>query len=245
MQEQTYELYCHTNTVNGKKYVGITMRGAEKRWGANGSRYKGQALGYAIEKYGWDAFEHEVLLTGLTKEQAEEEERRLIKELGTMVPNGYNLTTGGELGKDVSDETREKLRATHLGKPKKPDAIAKTAAAHRGKNVSAETRRKLSEARKGLRETEEWRRKIGESSKGRKWTESQREKYMSNRVYRYGAEAANSRKVAQYSKNGDLIRTFDCMSDAAKTINNNHHISECCQGKVPSAGGYVWKYIDE
>lgn len=245
MQEQSYELYCHTNTVNGKKYVGITMRGAEKRWGANGSRYKGQAIGYAIEKYGWNAFEHEVLLTGLTKEQAEEEERRLIKELGTMVPNGYNLTSGGNLGTVLSDESREKLRAVHLGKSKNPEAVAKTAAAHRGKTVSTETRKKLSDALKGHKESEEWRRHIGEGLKGRKWTERQRENYMRNRVYCRGAEVATSRKVAQYTKSGELVMMFDCIRDAERTINNNHHISECCQGKVPSAGGYVWKYIDE
>lgn len=245
MQEQSYELYCHTNTVNGKKYVGITMRGAEKRWGANGSRYKGQALGYAIEKYGWDAFEHEVLLTGLTKKQAEEEERRLIEELGTMVPNGYNLTSGGNLGAVLSDESREKLRSVHLGKPKKPEAIAKTAAAHQGKVVSDETRKKLSEARKGLKESEEWRRHISEGCKGKKWTESQRQKVKETRVYPKGAEVKTAKRVAQYTKDGTLVRTFGCIRDAEKSIGNGHHIAECCKGKVGSAGGFVWRYIDD
>lgn len=243
MPEQSYELYCHTNRINGKQYVGITKRGSEKRWGANGSRYKGQALGYAIEKYGWDAFEHEVLLTGLTKEQAEEEERRLIKELGTMVPNGYNLTSGGNLGCDFSNETKEKLRAVHLGKPKSESVKAKVSAAHKGKIVSQETRRKISEARKGIRESEEWRRHISEGCRGRKWSESQREK-MKNRVYATGGDVSNSRRVAQYTKDGDLVAVYGCITDAAKTINNNHHISECCKGTVPTAGGFVWRYLD-
>lgn len=244
MSEAIYELYCHTNRINGKQYVGITKRGSEKRWGASGYRYKKQAIGAAIEKYGWENFDHEILLTGLTKEEAEAEEKRFVRELGTLAPNGYNLTTGGNLGCEVSDETREKLRAVHLGKPKRPEAIAKTAAAHRGKTVSEETRRKLSEARKGLKESEEWRRHISEGGKGRKWSESQREKYMKSRVYATGGDVSNSRRVAQYTKDGDLVAVYDCMTDAAKTINNNHHISECCRGTVPTAGGFVWRYID-
>jgi hypothetical protein len=32
-----------------------------------------------------------------------------------MVPNGYNLTGGGEVNKIISESTREKLRISHLG----------------------------------------------------------------------------------------------------------------------------------
>lgn len=243
MSEAIYELYCHTNRINGKQYVGITKRGSEKRWGASGSRYKKQAIGAAIQKYGWENFDHEILLTGLTKEEAEAEEKRLVRELGTLAPNGYNLTTGGNLGCEVSDETREKLRAINIGKPKSESVKAKVSAAQKGKIVSEETRRKISEARKGIRESEEWRRRISEGCKGRKWSESQREK-MKHRVYATGGDVSNSRRVAQYTKGGDLVAVYDCITDAAKTINNNHHISECCKGTVPTAGGFVWRYID-
>ena len=245
MSDANYSVYCHTNTINGKQYIGITKRGSEKRWGNNGYRYHNQAFGAAVDKYGWNSFTHETLLTGLTKEQAEAEERRLISELGTLSPGGYNLTTGGGLGCEVSDATRQKLRAVHLGKPKKPEAIEKTAAYHRGKTVSEETRRKLSEARKGLKESEEWRRRIGESSKGRKWTEEQRKNYLKSRVYSKGGDCKTARRVAKYTKDGIFIEIYGSVSEAQASIGNNHHVSECCMGKVGSAGGYVWKYVDE
>ena len=241
-----YSVYCHTNTINGKQYVGITKRVPEKRWGYNGARYNDQPFGRAIEKYGWDNFTHEILMTGLTKVQAEEEEQRLIKELNTLVPNGYNLTTGGNLGTEFSEETREKLRKVHLGKPKKPEAIEKTAAYHRGKTVSEETRRKLSEARKGLKESEEWKRKIGESSKGRTWSESQREKYLKNRVYAKGGDCKTAKRVNQYTKDGVFVATYGSITEAQRAIeSNNHKIASCCKGKVKTVGGYVWKYADE
>ena len=245
MPDSTYSVYCHTNTVNGKKYIGITKRIPEKRWGVNGVRYSGQALGNAIEKYGWDNFEHEILMVGLTKEEAEAEEIRLIRELNTIVPFGYNLTTGGNIGYEVSNETKQKLRLVHLGKPKKTEAIEKTASYHRGKTVSEETRRKLSEARKGLKESEEWRRRIGESSKGRKWTEEQRKNYLKSRVYAQGGDCKTARRVAKYTKDGIFIEIYGSVSEAQASIGKNHHVSECCMGKVGSAGGYVWKYVDE
>lgn len=241
-----YSVYCHTNTINGKQYVGITKRVPKKRWGYNGARYNDQPFGRAIEKYGWDNFTHEILTTGLTKAQAEEEEQRLIKELNTLVPNGYNLTIGGNLGTEFSEETRAKLRASRLGKKASQSTREKISAIHKGKIVSEETRRKLSEARKGLKESEEWRRKIGESSKGRTWTDSQREKYMASRVYAKGGDCKTAIRVNQYTKDGTFVATYGSITEAQKAIGgNNHKIASCCKGKVKSVGGYVWKYADE
>lgn len=39
-------------------------------------------------------------------------ERIKIAELGTLAPNGYNLTEGGEHRKKLSDETRAKMSAS-------------------------------------------------------------------------------------------------------------------------------------
>lgn len=245
MSDANYTVYCHTNIVNGKQYIGITKRPPTKRWGLNGSRYFNQAVGSAIRKYGWDNFTHEILAAGLTIDEAKAEERRLVKELGTMVPNGYNLTSGGETGKEISESTRERLRNSRLGKTAIQSTREKISAIHKGKIVSEETRRKLSEARKGLKESEEWRQHIGAGVRGRTWTDSQRENYLKSRVYAKGGDCKTAKRVAKYTKDGILIEIYGSVSEAQASIGNNHHVSECCMGKVGSAGGYVWKYVDE
>ena len=51
----------------------------------------------AVEKYGWDSFEKEVVASGLTKEEAGHFEQLLIRKLDLMDRKyGYNQTSGGE-----------------------------------------------------------------------------------------------------------------------------------------------------
>ena len=65
-----YTVYKHT-APNGKVYIGITKRKLEERWEA-GKGYKSNSLFYkAILKYGWANIKHEVIKSGLTKEEAE------------------------------------------------------------------------------------------------------------------------------------------------------------------------------
>lgn len=59
-----YCLYYHENKINHKKYVGVTHMEPEKRWGPDGSKYKECPYFWkAIQKYGWDAFNHVIYLT--------------------------------------------------------------------------------------------------------------------------------------------------------------------------------------
>lgn len=129
-----YYIYCHINKINGKRYIGLTNEEPpSKRWGSNGINYKSCTCFYnAIQKYGWNNFEHIILEKNLTAKQAEQMEKKYIKLYNTMVPNGYNLTGGGELKKEISDITRERLRQSHLGY-----------------KVSKETKKKMSKSRKG------------------------------------------------------------------------------------------------
>lgn len=91
-----FVVYKHT-FPNGKAYVGITERDPLLRW-KNGNGYAGQLkIRNAILKYGWENVLHEILFSGLTKEEACEKEKQLIKEFDS-VENGYNVSTGGEYG---------------------------------------------------------------------------------------------------------------------------------------------------
>ena len=91
--EREYSVYCHT-FPNGKKYIGISSD-CENRW-RNGKGYETQPkMDRAIQKYGWENIKHDIVLSGLSKEQANELEKYLISELNT-IQNGYNVTIGGD-----------------------------------------------------------------------------------------------------------------------------------------------------
>ena len=119
-----YKVYMHISP-SGKRYIGITKQNPVKRW-LNGKGYQKQEYFFnAILKYGWDSIEHQILLEGLTKEQAEEKEKEFIKKYKTNIRKyGYNIENGGRLQK-VSQETKEKLRLANLGKHHSPETCEK------------------------------------------------------------------------------------------------------------------------
>jgi hypothetical protein len=55
-----------------------------------------------------------------------------------------------------------------------------------------------------------------------------------------------TRAVYQYSLDGTLIRRWDSLNDAARTLGIPFSsISSACSGKYHTAGNYKWKYCDE
>jgi hypothetical protein len=52
-------------------------------------------------------------------------------------------------------------------------------------------------------------------------------------------------KVEQYDLQGNLLKIWDGVIDASKSLKiNEHNISSCCHNRRKTAGGYIWKYID-
>lgn len=65
-------------------------------------------------------------------------------------------------------------------------------------------------------------------------------------VHRYGKNAPNTKRVAQYDLNGNIIKIWDCAKQVTKELGiDNSSIGKCCRGKQKSAGGYIWKYYTE
>ena len=131
-------IYLIRNKINGKGYVGKTIRAFEERWNEHCYHSgKTQAVDYAIRKYGVDAFEHCILAETDRLEELNRLEIEEIKKQGTLAPEGYNLTPGGDGGYSFRNHRHTK------------EAKDKMRAAKSGSKASLKTRMKMSESRTG------------------------------------------------------------------------------------------------
>ena len=162
---------------NGKIYIGKTKTTIEERAGVNGCRYGDNTLvGRAIRKYGWINVKKKILISGLSKDDANIKERDLIAKYdSTNKKIGYNLTLGGDggavVGHTVSEETKHKIgeknRITRLGKKLSEETRKKISESNKGRVVSDVTREKIRLANTGKRHTEETKLKLSIASKNR------------------------------------------------------------------------------
>ena len=174
----TYKIYKWTNLITGMSYVGQTKRPLEKRAGCNMSGYREcDKFWEAIQHYGTDCWQVEILWDGLTLDEANVYEEIEIRDNETLFPYGYNLKTGG-LNGEHSPETRKKI--SENSGMKCPEVRAKVSAAHKGKKLSAEHRKKIGEGITGRKVSAETRKKIGEAHKGRKLSAEHRKKLREN-----------------------------------------------------------------
>lgn len=103
-----YVIYLHKNKINGKCYVGQTCQKPEERWGANGNGYKGQDYFYrAIQKYGWNNFEHIILETNIPENLVNEREAFWAGYYHALAPEGYCLKTGEQQHTECSNDLRQ------------------------------------------------------------------------------------------------------------------------------------------
>lgn len=91
-------IYLRTNTINGKQYVGQAndFNERERKWRCTKYPYAGILINNARDKYGVENFKSEILKECQTQEELNFWEQYYIKGLNTKVPNGYNLTDGGD-----------------------------------------------------------------------------------------------------------------------------------------------------
>lgn len=221
-----YTVYQHKNKVNGKMYFGITGRNPEDRFGKDGSGYQSSPHFYsAIQKYGWDAFEHNILYEGCTKEQACELEKMLILKYRTQDrERGYNVLEGGD-APVIPPEIREKMSLALRGN---------TNGAH---PCADEAKRKISAAIKGKPFTEEHKQRLSEAAKRRKRGPCSEE--TKKRI----AER-HPRKRPVYCFETDTV--YESVHECARRLHlQATNVSRVCKGeRLHSTGGYHLAYYD-
>ncbi len=149
-------LYLLANTVNEKKYVGITTQAVPTRWRDHLAKARGSgrtAIAHAIRKYGKEAFIITVLGEAAAWEELCAMEQAAIAKYQTFGPLGYNLTHGGDGtgGWQHSEETKQRI-------------ALKT----RGRRVPVHAREAVSKRHKGVPKSPEQRQKMGAWQRGEK-----------------------------------------------------------------------------
>ena len=244
-----YCIYMHTNKINGKVYIGQTSRSVNERWRKNGEGYVNNTLFYrAIQKYGWDNFEHEILYTGLTKEEADKKEIEMISFYDSNNPEkGYNLTNGGKgtNGYRLTDEQRQNISERQKGRLLTDEWKEHISEAVRGENhpfwgkkLSDEHRKHLSEAHMGQKSaygmlgkkhSEETKRKMSETRMGHPTSEETKRKI----------GLANSKAVR--CKNTNIV--YVSVTEASRQTGvPKSGITLCCNGKQKSSKGTYWEF---
>lgn len=143
-------IYCITNKVNGKRYIGQTIGALSKRWKGHLSERTGcRRLKHAIAKHGAENFTICVIDTAADKDALNALEVYYIALYDTRNQAfGYNLNPGGNSG------------------PQHPETVAKRAAALKGKSLTPEHCERLSIAHMGHKRSEESRKKQSSSMMG-------------------------------------------------------------------------------
>lgn len=212
----------HINKINNKKYIGITKQKPKNRWGNNGINYKSSLHFYqAIQKYGWNNFEHLILARQLTQEQACQIEKNLIKKYNTQNRNfGYNIMEGGmapQLPQEVKDKISKALKGNKNGL---------------GKKCSEEKKKKISLAQKGRKLTEEHKAKLRKpKSVTYPCSEETRQKIITNK---------KNKKAIICIETG--IR-YESIQECTRQLNlYATNICKVLKGKIKTTGGFHFKY---
>ena len=245
-----YTIYIHKNKINGKVYIGQTSQKPEKRWD-NGRGYETSSKFYnAILKYGWNNFEHIILYTNLTLEEANHKEQELIEQYKSYEDDfGYNITHGGR-NFTHSEETKRKIGAANSialqgnkwseeQRELMSEMFKGEGNPFYGKHHTEETKQLISEHRKGKRAGEE------HPMYGKHHTEDSLQKMSENRKSKGG-------KKVICLNNGKI---FNTMMDAARWcgLSNSSSIGQVCNhtGKQKTAGRHpetgeklTWSFIE-
>lgn len=165
----------------GGIYIGQSIN-IIRRW-SEYSKLKGcgenTRLINSLKKYGFKKHKFEIIHQ-CEKEQLNELEIFYIDLFQSFnTEKGLNLHSGGN-NHIVSDETREKLRVSHLGQKawnkgltkENSEILKKQGLSHskkmKGRKASDETKIKMSKSRKGKKHTDETKKLLSEQKKGNK-----------------------------------------------------------------------------
>lgn len=246
-------VYKITNIVNWKVYIGQSIN-LINRWkdhihALNRNDSNCTLLQRAWNKYGQKSFSFEILEL-CAEEQLDEIEIKYIEIYDALNPDkGYNIEPGGNKNKHLSEETKQRLRESHLGRRHTEEAKRKMSESRTGegngmygRHHTEEAKKKMSEAKKGKPGhpcSDYAKERASQANLGKIVSEETRKKLSESHK---GRPAHNKIMMPVYCI--ELDKVFECPSDAAKElgIKNAANIMDCCKHIRKTCGGYHWEF---
>ena len=179
-------IYCITNLINGKQYVGQTIKKISYRF--NEHARANSPLGEDIRKYGRENFKVDELEKCYSYEELNAAEKKWIKELDCKEPKGYNRTDGGDGVLNPVKGTREKMakasmgNKNSLGRKHTEEEIERIRNSNLGQKRTPETCEKIRQIKTGLKATQATKDKMSAKRKGRKFTQEHKDKIAKARI---------------------------------------------------------------
>lgn len=224
MTKDNYKIYMHKNKINGKIYIGQTKQNLNKRF-MNGDGYKKSPKFYkAIQKYGWDNFEHIILESNLTHDEANEKEIYYIEKYDSCNRDkGYNISFGG------------------AGRPRNTDYIYQYTMDGYFVNIWSSITDICNEL--GVVDSGIYKCCNGEINyfHGYQWKRYYAEKIDPVETKEVTIAKKNKKPVFQYELNGKFVKSYESATDAEKDGFNSSRIRACCNYKIFTSGGYQWR----
>lgn len=241
-------IYKIENLINGKLYIGQSID-IHKRWKEhknqlNRNSHENDHLQKSWNKYGKQKFKFEIIKDCLSCD-LDDEEFYYIKYYNSMNSNyGYNKTSGGSKGKEISDETRRKLSESNMF-------------IHRGENSE---RVKYSTKQVRLAKmliycgmdfqeiskiTDIPRKYITKIKNLNRWCYLLEE--LNDEIRKFGKlHYDKSIPIIMFDKKMNELKRFKSATIASSELGfSNGSISGCCIGNQLMAYNYIWLYDDE
>lgn len=224
---KNYKVYMHKNQINGKVYIGQTSKSLNRRWG-NGKCYATcPYFNHAIEKYGWDNFDHLLLNDNLSKDEADELEKYYIQKYESYNPeHGYNISLGGSglsgaiKYKDIYKYTLDGYFVKYY---KDIAEILKENPNYDGSAIRDAYNEKYAQAY------------------GFQWRKYYKEKVED--VKEHKANIGRTKIVYQYDLNGVFLRQYNDVKDASESTGfARSGISKACNGHQQIFEGFQWSF---
>lgn len=226
-----YYIYLITNIITKKQYIGQTIN-YEKRikehiYGRKNR--KNCIIDKAIQKYGKDNFKFELIKKANTQKEIDYLEKKYIKELNTLTPNGYNILKGG----------RHQQGAWNM----KPILVYNLNGNFIREYASSNELERVSNGKYTTRTI-----RNSCNSKTHKYKDILvKFKEDNSIILPYKRPISKRRKkVIQFDINGKYIKTYQSIQEASQiTQTNRTSIIGVLKGNYKTANNFIWRYEND